>query len=157
VTEDDVIRFVGGLPGVETVTASEANGAPEVAWGDSFFFYNPQGDTPPDRRQPFATIVIKDYPGFDTASDVDRPGMFRVNIAVGREVYEELLGHPPAAHTEHRVDYDYSALDRIIPHPVYATQGWISVLNPGEATAEKTRSLLTTAHARAAKRHRPKH
>ena len=76
-TEEDVIRFISGLPGVEAVTASEANAAPEVSWGDTFFFYDPDGDIRTDRRFPFATILTKDYPGFDTASGLDRPGVFR--------------------------------------------------------------------------------
>jgi hypothetical protein len=137
-TEEDVIQFVGGLPSVHTVTASEANGAPEVSWGDTFFFYDPEGTEPADRRLPFATIVTKDYPGFDTASNLNRPGVFRVNIAVGRDAYRDLLGHPPAAHADHRAGYDYSTLDRLVPHPVYAAQGWVSILNPGEATAALT-------------------
>jgi len=43
VTESDIIEVVAALPGVVAVTASEANGAPEVAWGDTFFFYDPEG------------------------------------------------------------------------------------------------------------------
>jgi hypothetical protein len=152
-TEEEVIQFVRELPGVDTVTASAANEAPEVAWGDTFFSYDPEGDSPADRKFPFATVVISDYPGFDTASDLSRPGVFRVNIAVGRDMYQELFGHPPAAHAEHQASYDYAALDRLIPHPVYATQGWVSVLNPGEATTLQVRSLLTHALARAAERH----
>ena len=49
-TEDQLIDFIAGLPGVAAVKASEAIGAPEVAWGDSFFFYDPEGDQPADRR-----------------------------------------------------------------------------------------------------------
>jgi len=155
-SEEDIIRFASGLPGVEVVTASEANAAPEVAWGDTFFFYDPDGDIPTNRRLPFATIVTKDYPGFDTASRLDRPGVFRVNIAVGRHAYQDLFGHPPAAYPDHQASYDYSAIDQPVPHPVYARQAWISILSPGEATADQLRSLLTEAHARAAARHRPR-
>ena len=57
-------------------------------------------------------------------------------------------------HAEHHGDYDYTAADRIIPHPVYAVQSWISVVNPGPATADQLRDLLTLAHARAARRQR---
>lgn len=32
VTEDGIIRFVAGLSGVDVATASEAHGAPDVAW-----------------------------------------------------------------------------------------------------------------------------
>jgi hypothetical protein len=152
-TEEEVIQFVRELPGVDTVTASEANGAPEATWGDTFFSYDPDGDTAADRKFPFATVVISDYPGFDTASDLNRPGVFRVNIAVGRDTYQELLGHPPAAHAQRQAGYDYATLDRLLPHPVYASQGWVSVVSPGEATTEQVRSLLAQAHSRAAERH----
>jgi hypothetical protein len=152
-TQDDVIAFVAALPGVVVVTASEAIGAPEVAWGDSFFFYDPDGDTPDDRRMPFATLVIQDYPGFDTASDLDRPGVFRVNVSAGRQAFEDAVGYPPAAHAEHAAEHDYAVLDRVIPHPVYAVQGWVSVLNPGPAGDAKTRELLVAAHALAVLRH----
>ncbi|MEV4460536.1 DUF6194 family protein [Microbispora sp. NPDC049633] len=152
-TENDVIEFTAGLPGVVAFTAGEDNGAPRAAWGDTFFYYDPD-DVPANRQMPFATIVVTDYEGFDTASDLNRPGVFRVNIGVGRAVFEELLGYPPAAHPAHHDAVDYRAPDRILPHPVYAAQSWICVLNPGDATAERVRTLLTGAHARAAARHR---
>jgi hypothetical protein len=43
VTEVEIIEYVSGLPGVVTVTASEENAAPAAAWGDTFFFYDPDG------------------------------------------------------------------------------------------------------------------
>jgi hypothetical protein len=153
VTEDEIHQFVAGLPGVVVVTASEANGAPEVAWGDSFFFYDP-GDTPADRRMPFATLVTQDYAGFDTASKLDRTGVFRLNIAVGRTSFQALLGYPPAAHADHEAGFDCAAVDRLLPHPAYAAQAWVSVLNPGPATSTQARSLLAEGHARAMRRHR---
>lgn len=152
-TQDDITAFVTGLPGVVAVTASEASGAPEVAWGDSFFFYDPDGDAPADRRMPFATIVTQDYDGFDTASRLNRPGVFRLNIGVGRTAFEELLGYPPAAHADRSARIDFTAFDRLIPHPVYASQGWVAILNPGETTAALACSLLGDAHARAVQRH----
>jgi hypothetical protein len=149
--QDDIVAFVTGLPGVAAVTADEASGAPEVAWGDSFFSYDPDGTA--GHRMPFATIVTKDYDGFDTASDLNRPDVFRLNIAVGRTRFEELIGYPPAAHAERSAGLDYTVIDRLIPHPVYAPQAWVAILNPGETTAEPARSLLTEAHRRAAQRH----
>ena len=150
--EADVIELVGGLAGVEVMTAGPDTGAPEVAWGDSFFFYDPDGDGGVT-RQPFATVVTSNYPGFDTASDLDRPGVFRVNVAVERQTFEALLGYAPADHERHRADVDFAALDRLVPHPVYAAQGWVCVLNPGAATQVQLEALLLDAHARAAARH----
>lgn len=156
VTEDEIIQFAAGLPGVEVLTASEATGAPEVAWGDSFFYYDPDQDIPADRRFPFATIVVTDYMGFDEASNLDRDGVFRLNISVGRQRFDELIGHPPAHHAEHEADFDYAASDKVIPHPLYAKQAWVSILNPGEQTGDQARTLITEAHSRAAARHRPR-
>ncbi|WP_327584282.1 DUF6194 family protein [Nonomuraea sp. NBC_00507] len=148
-TEKDIIDFVTGLPGVVVFTAGPGTEAPEVAWGDTFVYYAPDGKVP-ERQQPFATIVTKDYPGFDTASDLNRPEVFRLNVAAGRAAFERLLGYPPAAHAERHAGFDYTVTDRVLPHPVYAVQGWISILNPGE----QARSLLADAHTRAAARHR---
>jgi uncharacterized protein DUF6194 len=155
VTEDEIIRFAAGLPGVDVMTADEASGAPEVAWGDSFIFYNPERDIDEGRRFPFATIVIKDYGGFDEASDLNREGVFRLNVSVGRQRFTELIGYPPAEHADHEGDFDYTAIDTVIPHPVYARQAWVSILNPGERTGERARTLIAEARDRAAARHRP--
>ena len=155
-TEAEIVQFAGGLPGVDVLTASEDSGAPEVAWGDSFIFYDPDRDIPPDRRFPFATIVTKDYGGFDEASDLNRDGVFRLNVNVGRHRFEELIGYPPAHQTEHEADFDYTAIDTLLPHPVYAKQAWVSILNPGERTSAQVRALLTEARDRAAARHKPR-
>jgi Family of unknown function (DUF6194) len=152
-TQDDLIEFATGLPGVVVQTAREADGSPEVAWGDSFFFYDPD-DSPDDRRMPFATIVTKNYDGFDEASDLNRPGVFRLNISVGRTAFEELIGYRPADHADRAERPDYTVIDQLIPHPVYAPQGWVSIINPAERTGDLARSLITDAHANAAERQR---
>jgi Family of unknown function (DUF6194) len=148
-TEEELSRFVGGLPGVVVVTAGEANGA---AWGDSFFFYDPDDD-PATRRHPFATLVVNDYDGFDTASALDRPGVFRLNVAVGRERFAEVVGWSPAEHAARSAGVDYAVLDAVVPHPVYAAQGSVSVLCPGQRTGATARALVEHAHRRAVARY----
>ena len=148
-TPDEIVEFVTGLGGTIVVVASEEDGAPETAWGDTFFFYDPDGVTVPEKRMPYATIVVNDYPGFDDSSDLSRPGIFRVNMAVSRETFE---GRIPAEDTT-----DYSVLDEVIPHPIYATQSWLSVLNQESATSETVRDLLTEAHDRARTRYKKQH
>lgn len=155
-TQEEIIRFMTSLPGVEAVTARKGDGSPEVAWGDSFFYVRLPDQPESDQRWPFATMVVKDYPGWDTASELDREGIFRLNVSVGRRVFEELFGYPPTAHDQNGERFDYTALDRLIPHPVYAAQGWVSVINPGEATDERVRALVVGAHAREVRRHRAK-
>jgi hypothetical protein len=156
VTEDEVVRILSELPGVVVVTASQANGAPEVAWGDSFFYYEPDDSAAVDRRLPFATIVTKDYEGFDTSSNLNRPGVFRLNLAVGRRRFEELFGFPPAEFGAHEREFDFALLDRLMPHPVYAIQGWVSVLVPGAETAAQMLRLIGDAYQRARSRYRPR-
>src|SRR3954454_6897560 len=126
-TGRELFDVAAGLPDTYAMTESEEGGAPEAAWGDSFFYYGAE------RNMPFATIVVSDYPGFDEASDLDREGVFRLNVAVGREGFTELLGPPPGA----LADVDYTGLDIVLPHPVYATQSWVSILNPSEDTARR--------------------
>ncbi|HET8740622.1 MAG TPA: DUF6194 family protein [Acidimicrobiia bacterium] len=145
-TPEEIVEFVTGLGGTIVVVASEENGDPEMAWGDTFFFYDPDGITVPERRLPFATIVTGNYPGFDEASDLDRDGVFRVNMWVGRETCDQ---YAPRNGT----DIDYAVLDQVIPHPIYAKQSWLSVLNPGEATDGIVKELLTETHDRARARY----
>jgi hypothetical protein len=144
-TEDEITGLVRDrLDGVVVVVAGEEMGAPEAAWGDSFFFYDPAGDIPDNRRFPFATIVVHDYEGFDTASDLNRDGVFRLNVWIGRDLVGEVVED---------ADADPVTLDVVLPHPVYAAQGWVSILNPGEGHADQVWSLLRTAHERAVERH----
>lgn len=77
------------------------------------------------------------------------------DVSVGRQRFAELIGYPPAQHLQHEAAFDYAAIDTVIPHPVYATQGWVSILNPGEHTDAQVRIVLAEAHTRAVRRHRP--
>ena len=153
VTEAEIIEYVSGLQGVVSLTASEENGAPTAAWGDTFFYYDPEGNIAENQRLPFATLVTHDYAGWDTESHLDRDGIFRVNIASGRSGFEQLLGHAPAEHAAHPDEYDYAATDILLPHPTYAAQGWVSILNPAERTSMQLRKLLDDAHDLAVRRH----
>lgn len=147
--EEGIRRFVAvTYPGVNVQVASREDGAPEIAWGDTFFIYDPNRDLPPSRQFPFATIVNKDYGDFDNASNLNRPGVFRLNIGVSRETFESLFPSP--------ADHDYTALDTLIPHPVYAGNHFISVLNPTDETFTMLRPLLDEAYEIAVKRAQPR-
>ena len=98
-------------------------------------------------------MVIHDYVGWDTESRLDRDGIFRVNIAIGRSSFEGLLGHAPKEHATHHDEFDYAAQDVLLPHPTYASQGWVSILNPAERTSAQLRELLENAHGLAARRY----
>ena len=76
----------------------------------------------------FATIVWND--DFDEASNLSRPGFFRVNVGVGREAFQRLVGSIS--------EPDHTAVDQLLPHPIYAKQNWISIINPSESTVRDT-------------------
>jgi hypothetical protein len=90
----------------------------------------------------FATIVWTDEHDVEPVSDLARrPGVYRLNIGVGRETFRRL--------TEPITTPDYTAVDTILPHPVYAKQHWISILNPSHDTVrDVVVPLLHEAHDR---------
>jgi hypothetical protein len=151
-TIDEIIRFVERLDGVLTVRPAPGDGSPQAAWGDTFFFYAPDGVTPA-HTQPFATVVTKNYPG-DEASRLERPGPFRDNVAAGTEAFVRRTGHAPRENAA--TTADPGADDTVVAHPVYGSAGWLAVVNPGPRTAAVTRELLRTAHRRARARHDPR-
>ncbi|MDP9915957.1 hypothetical protein J2W24_001601 [Variovorax boronicumulans] len=122
-TEDDITQHLIDMLG---------GGHFEVADDNTFFFHGA------DNKFPFATIVTKDNE-FDSASKLNRPGVFRLNVGVGKESFRALFGEQPP------VDIDYTAIDRLMPHPVYAKMHWVSVINPSAATFETVKPLLTEA------------
>lgn len=139
-----IIDAVRGFDGALVVTPEEGGPFPEVAWGDAFFYYAPDG-VMPERTQPYGTIVTKDYPD-DESSRLTDPDRFRVNIHLGREQAALLTSRAA----------DPAAADVFFPHPLYGTMGWVSVVNPAERTSAAVASLLQEAHetarARAARR-----
>ncbi len=130
--------------GVDAEVGSAEGGAPEIAGGDTFFVYDPERSLAGAKRFPFATIVTKDYGDFDNASKLDRHGVFRLNIGVSPETFDGLFGTGD--------ERDFTALDTLMPHPVYGSYHWVSVLNPSEATFETLKPLLREAYQRAVRR-----
>ncbi|MGJ7504808.1 DUF6194 family protein [Variovorax sp. ZT5P49] len=108
-----------------------AGGHFQVADDNTFFFHDG------DNRFPFTTIVTKDNE-FDSASQLNRPGVFRLNVGVGKETFRALFGEAPAA-------ADHAALDTLMPHPVYAKMYWVSVINPSAKTFETVKPLIAEA------------
>jgi hypothetical protein len=89
----------------------------------------------------FATLVWSD--DTDQVSELSRPGVFRVSIGLSRATFDRVVGSI--------ADPDYTALDRLLPHPDYARQHWVAILNPSASTfAETVVPLLSEAHDRLA-------
>jgi hypothetical protein len=96
----------------------------------------------PEKHWPnFATLVTTDE--HDDASDLDRPGVFRLNLGVDRSTFERVVAADP--------EPDFTRFDTLLPHPVYGRQSWISIVNPSYETFESTvRPLIALAHDRLA-------
>jgi hypothetical protein len=140
----EILEIARAFDGVLVVVPDERSGLPEVAWGDAFLYYAPDG-VMPARTQPYATIVTKNYPD-DEASRLDEPDRYRVNIHIGQD-RAALLAAAGA---------DPAATDAFAPHPLYGTAGWVSVVNPAAATSAQVVAALRDAHeaarARASRR-----
>lgn len=147
-----IIAAVRSLDGALVLVPEPGGDSPELAWGDAFFYYAPDGRLP-ENTQPYGTIVTKDYPD-DTASDLDPPGRWRVNVHVDRATFRELTGEDPHGITLPR---DHTATDRVLPHPVYGALGWICVVNPGARTTATVVRLLRDAHEAARARYARRH
>lgn len=144
---DQILAEVRALDGLLELAPTEGSAFPELAWGDHFFYYAPDGQVP-QNEQPYATMVTKNYPD-DTVSDLDAVGRWRLNIHVGRSAFTELTGEDPRAATAVQ---DFTAVDTVLPHPVYRRQGWIAITNPGGETLTKAIQLLQQAHDDAKRR-----
>ena len=118
------------LLGFEGVTVHETT-------PDHFFFPGAE------QKFPFATIVTHDDP-HDSASALDREGLFRLNMPTDKATFGELF---PAIRTRRDLEaavFDYRAIDTLFPHPVYGRMRWVSVINP-ESTWAQCRRLLELA------------
>lgn len=149
---EQIIATVRGFDGALVLVPEPGGDFPEIAWGDAFFYYAPDGRIP-QNTQPYGTIVTKNYPN-DTASDLDPPGRWRVNVHVDGARFWQLTGEEPRSLSRRR---DNAATDSVMPHPVYGALGWISVVNPGERTADPVVGLLRGAHDAARARFERRH
>lgn len=137
---------------IERVLAAYDGIVAATAWGERALFYNP------GRRLARGTyfLTVKERDGEnDRGSALDRDGVFRVGIGVRPSTYERLFGDRPSRPPQGgvvAVDQDLTALDTLLPHPVYAWTGWVCVLSPSEATFEELRPLVDDAYGRAVDR-----
>ena len=128
---------------------------------NSFFFYNPDRSVPPDHKLPFVTIVTNNL--YDLFSRLNRPSVFRVNISISKKTFSALFDDSSQSSNadssesegESILAYDFSALDRLMPHPVYGRMYWVCVLNPSEEMfATRVRPLLAEAYELAVNRYK---
>jgi hypothetical protein len=98
-----------------------------------------------DHMVPFVSLAAADNE-YDRVSNLDREGVHRVNIGVTRKTFAALFGDTPTD------DIDYTALDVFMPHPHYAKQNFICILNPAGENEALTKQYIDEAHNFAARR-----
>ncbi|HEY7024805.1 MAG TPA: DUF6194 family protein [Candidatus Limnocylindrales bacterium] len=92
----------------------------------------------------FATLVTTDEHDVEQNSNLEARAAYRLNIGLGRRSFERLIDPATA--------YDYTATNVVIPHPTYAKQRWIAIVNPTRRTFENDiRPLLDEAFERLSK------
>lgn len=137
ITIEDVLNYcIENLEGVEL----------NKNWGEKAIFYNPQGTL----KKGVYVLTIKEKDGEnDKSSNINRDKVFRVNIGVRKDTFKKLFSYipsrPPAGGVVD-MNYDFTKLDAIMPHPVYAWMGWICVLSPSYETFEKLKPLIQESY-----------
>lgn len=136
-TPDHILSWC--LSNLEDVVLAES-------WGERGIFYNP-GKT---LKRGIYVLTIKEKDGeHDKASQLNRENVYRVNVGLRKVTFITLFGtvpKRPAAGKVVAMDMDFTALNRILPHPVYAWMGWICVLNPSEKTFEEFKLLIQESY-----------
>ncbi|MEM9449912.1 MAG: DUF6194 family protein [Cyanobacteria bacterium P01_E01_bin.6] len=121
---------------------------PKESWGETSLFYNPGMILP--NGVYFCTLKCKNGNN-DRASALDRAGVFRVAIGLHPETYMRLFGPKPTRPAKGGVvltdcNYDFTTLDELMPHPIYAWMGWAQILCPSSAQFERIFPLIEEAH-----------
>lgn len=146
-TQDEIRTHLGVNASVFVQVAKSGDGSPEIAWGDTFFYvYNKNGEP---SKMPFTTIVTKYYDGFDSESNLNRGGLYRLNIKVGKRKFEELFKFEPKEFEKKRGQFNFASINKLFPHPLYGSQGWTSIINPDKESAKLIYTLLDFSLERA--------
>ncbi len=116
------------------------------AYRERSFFYNPDGSLP--KGIYFATIKESDGPN-DKASHLDREGIYRLSLGVGKKQYQQLFGDIPKRPVKGEIvalDFDFTTTGMLMPHPIYAWLGWVCINNPGSENLDLLKHLLDISY-----------
>jgi hypothetical protein len=116
------------------------------AYRERSFFYNPDGSLP--KGIYFATIKESDGQN-DKASNLDREGVYRFSIGVGKKQYHQLFGDIPKRPAKGEIvnlDFDFTITGVLMPHPIYAWLGWVCINNPDNQNLDLLKHLLDISY-----------
>ena len=134
---------------VQTVVSKLPGVSPKSSWGETSLFYNPGARLP--NGVYFCTI--KDHDGEnDSASNLNRDGVFRVAIGLSPQRYEALFGKKPPRPAKGscvQTGHDFTKENELMPHPVYAWMGWAQILSPSKEVFSEIFPFIEEAHGSA--------
>ncbi|MCC0655521.1 hypothetical protein IC175_03000 [Clostridioides sp. ES-S-0123-01] len=115
-------------------------------WGERGIFYNPNGIL----KKGVYVLTIKEKDGEnDKSSLLNRSNVYRVNVCLKKETFIKRFDNIPKrpyAGQIVKMDFDFTKLDTIMPHPVYAWMGWVCVLNPSEKTFKELKVMIQESY-----------
>lgn len=122
-------------------------------WGEKAFFYNP-GNL---RAHGAYFCTLKEQDGEnDSASALNRNGVFRFNFGISKQTFTHLFGSIPKRPLKGTIisgDFNFTQLDVLLPHPIYGWMGWVAILNPSEKTFGQLEVLLCESYQLAVQRY----
>lgn len=116
-------------------------------WGERALFHNPGGELP--HGVYFLTLKLRDSEN-DSASRLDGRGAYRVNLGLTPAAYAARFGTRPPRPAKGGVvatGHDFTMLDTLTPHPIYAWMGWAAILSPSAASLEALWPELDASYA----------
>ena len=126
------------------------------SWGERGIFYNPANKL----KRGIYILTVKEKDGEnDNSSRLNRENIYRVNSGVRKHTFEKLFGTIPKRPAKGGIvdmEYDFTTLNQILPHPVYAWMGWICTLNPSESTFDRLKPYILEAYEYAKKKYAKK-
>jgi Family of unknown function (DUF6194) len=100
--------------------------------------------------------TIKQHNGEnDKASNLDREDVFRVAIGLTPKTYVRLFGRRPTRPGKGGIvatEHDFTELNELMPHPIYAWISWVQILSPSRDKFEEVFPLIEEAHQEAVKK-----
>jgi len=126
-TPESISDYINATyPGTDVILTPEGDGI--------FFSLNPETHWPN-----FATIVTSDRHDMEQNSNLTARGLFRLNLGIGPVEFKKRFSDA--------ADHDYTAVDVLFPHPTYAAQRWVGIVNPSQQTFDsEIKPLLDIAY-----------
>jgi len=134
---------------IAIITANLDGVKPKSSWGETSLFYNPKNLLP--NGVYFCTIKENDGDN-DKSSNLSRDAIFRLSIGIPKETYLTLFGEKPKRPEKGGIvstAHDFTQLDVLMPHPIYAWMSWVCILSPSEDSFKEIYSLIVEAHSNA--------